>query len=487
VIARSPLVEAPRAPSGSGAGAADQGRRPTSSRPALAIGVLALGGFAVALTHTLVLPVLPVLPELLGSSPNATSWVATVTLLAGAVANPVVGRLGDMYGKRRMLLVSLSLLTAGSLVGALAQTLTLLLVGRALQGMAIGVIPLGISILRDELPADKVGGGIALVSATLGLGGGMGLPLSGLVADSLGWHALFWILVAVSLVAWLLVAVVVPESPVRTPDRFDVVGAIGLSVVLLGLLVVVSKGSDWGWTAPLSLTTLGAAVVVGRAWVRWERRHPSPVVDLATTLRRPVLLTNVASVLIGFAMFCQFITTIEIVTLPAVTGHGFGRSILVAGLCQLPGSLVMIATSPISAQLSDARGPRVTLLTGTVMIAVGYLTRLALHTELWHLSATAMIIYSGIGLAYGALPALIMANVPVSETAAANAANALSRLVGAAVGSAAASAVLVSLTMSVGGETYPSASAFVVISALGAAAALGAADLARRITVPGHR
>jgi MFS family permease len=464
--------------------AADVGLR---QRPGVAIAVLALGGFAVSLTHTLVLPLLPVLPDLLGSSASATSWVATVTLLAGAVANPVVGRLGDMYGKRRMLLVSLTLLAAGSLVGALAQSLALLLVGRALQGLAIGVIPLGISILRDELPPDKVGGGIALVSATLGLGGGMGLLLSGLVADSLGWHALFWILLAVSSLTFALVAVVVPESPIRTPARFDLVGAIGLSATLLALLLVISKGADWGWTGPLTVGTLGAALLVGRAWIAWEHRQAAPVVDLVTTLRRPVLLTNVASVLIGFAMFCQFLTTIDLVTLPAATGHGFGRSILVAGLCQLPGALMMIAMSPLSARLSDARGPSLTLRAGSLLIAAGYIARMVLHAELWHLSVTAMVIYSGIGLAYGALPALIMANVPISETAAANAANALSRLVGASVGSATASAVLVSLTVTVAGETYPSAAAFLVLGAVGATAALGAAALARMIAVPEPR
>jgi MFS family permease len=452
--------------------------------PALAVGVLALGGFAVSLTHTLVLPLLPALPELLGSSASATAWVATVTLLAGAVANPVVGRLGDMYGKRRMLLVSLTLLVAGSLVGAVAQSLAVLLVGRALQGTAIGIIPLGISILRDELPPERVGGGIALVSATLGLGAGMGLPLSGLVADSLGWHALFWILAGVSALALVLVALVVSESPVRSPASFDVVGAIGLSLVLLGILLVISNGAEWGWTAPLTVGVLAAALAVGRAWVGWEHRHAAPVVDLATTLRRPVLLTNIASVLVGFAMFCQFFGTIELVTLPTSTGHGFGRSILVAGLCQLPGAVAMIVASPLSARLSAARTPRVTLLAGSLLIAAGHAARLVLHTELWHLSATAMVISAGIGLAFGALPALIMANVPLSETAAANAANALSRLVGASVGSAAASAILVSLTVTVAGQPYPSLLAFLVLSAVGALAAAGAASLAPRITLP---
>jgi MFS family permease len=458
------------------------GRR--QPRPLLAIAVLAFCGFVVSVTHTVVVPLLPRIPELLDTSVTAASWVLTITLLAGAIANPVIGRLGDMYGKRRMLLVSLTLLVAGSAVAALAPSLPLLLVGRALQGLSIGAIPLGISILRDELPADKMGAGIALVSATLGLGGGVGLPMSGLLADSVGWQALFWIVAVAGLAGAVLVAVLVPESPVRAPAPFDFIGAAALSITLLGLLLFTSKGADWGWGQPLTIVTLTVALVVGYWWVRWERQRAHPVVDLATTLRRPVLLTNIAGVLVGFAMFAQFIATIDLVTLPASTGHGFGESILVAGLVQLPGALMMMATSPLSSRLSAARGPRATLVVGSLLITAGYVFRMVAHGELWQLSLAGVVVFSGIGLAYGALPALIMANVPVSETAAANAVNALARLVGASVGSAATSAVLVSVSFTVAGNTYPSAAAFFILYVVGTAAALIAAAVARTIPVP---
>jgi MFS family permease len=450
-------------------------------RPLLVIAVLAYCGFVVSVTHTLVLPLLPRIPELLGTSVTAASWVATITLLAGAVANPVVGRLADMYGKRRMLLASLAILVAGSAIGALAPSLPVLLVGRTLQGLAIGVIPLGISILRDELPPERVGTGIALVSVTLGLGGGVGLPMSGLVADSLGWHALFWIVFACGLAGLVLVTKLVPESPVRAPAPFDVAGAFGLSVALLGFLLFISKGADWGWTGPATITALTTGVVVGHWWVRWERKRPHPVVDLTTTLRRPVLLTNIASVLVGFAMFFQFIATVELVTLPTVTGHGLGGSILVAGFVQLPSALVMMATSPVCAWLSSVRNPRFTLALACLVIAAGYVVRTVAHAELWQIALAGLVIGAGIGLAYGAMPALIMANVPVSETAAANAANAVFRLVGSAVGSAAASAILVSFTITAAGGTYPSATAFSIIHVVGMASALIAAIIVRTI------
>jgi MFS family permease len=464
-----------RAPGGA------SGHAPGARRTRVMVGVLALGGFVGALTHTLVLPLLPILPETLGTSPAATSWVATVTLLAGAVTNPVVGRLGDMFGKRRMLIVSLVMLVVGSLVGAVAGSLTVLLVARVLQGMGIGVIPLGVSILRDELPADKVGGGIALVSATLGIGSGMGLPLAGVMTDSLGWHSPFWMLAGAATIVLVLVLTCVDESPVRSPARFDLVGAAGLTVTLVAMLLVINRGTDWGWT---SVTTIGLAtmsLVVGAGWTGWERRRTAPLVDLAVTLRRPVLLTNAAGLFAGFAMFSQFLCNLTLITMPASTGYGFGKSILVAGVTQLPGAVVMVLLSPVSARLSAARGPRLTLTVGAVLLSAGYAVRLVLNSELWHLTAGAVVVYAGIGLAYGAFPALIMANVPVSETAAANAANALARVVGSTIGSAVTSAVLAGSTVIVAGEAYPSEGAFVTVNAVAGVAAAGAALIANRI------
>lgn len=459
-------------------------RQAAPPRPNLVVAVLAFGGIVVSLMQTLVIPLVPRLPELLAASPADTAWVITATLLASAVATPVVGRLGDMYGKRRMLLVCLVLLLSGSLVGALSTSLPMLLVGRTLQGMAVGVIPLGMSILRDELPAAKVGGGVALVSATLGVGSGMGLPLSGLLADTLGWHALFWILAVASAIALGLVIAVVPESPIRTPTRFDLVGAAGLTVALVALLLVINKGTDWGWTRGPTLSLSLVGLGVGAAWVRWERRRTAPLVNLAVTLRRPVLTTNAAAVLTGFAMFSQFIGNLNLITMPTATGIGFGRSTLVAGLCQLPGALMMVVVSPVSARFGARYGPRFTLALGALLVAGGYVVRMALHTELWHLALAAMVTYAGFGLAYGAFPALIMANVPVAETAAANAANALSRVVGSTVASAAASAVLAAITAPLAGDHYPTTTAFLVVNVMGGLAALGAAGLARTIPAP---
>jgi MFS family permease len=450
-------------------------------RPNTVVAVLAFSGVTVALMQTIVIPLVPRLPALLGSTPADTAWAITATLLAAAVATPTTGRLGDMYGKRRMLLVSLGLLVAGSVLGALSTTLGPLVVARVLQGLASGVIPLGISIMRDELPAEKLGSATALMSASLGVGGALGLPTATLLADRVDWHVLFWGASGLGVVAAVLVVALVPESSVRSGGRFDFVGATGLSVVLVCLLLAVSKGSVWGWTSALTLTLIAVAVVVLLAWGRWELRTREPLVDLRTSARRPVALTNLASAVFGFSMFAMSLVLPQLLLLPSATGHGLGQQMFVVGLVLAPSGLVMMAMAPVSARITRTSGPRTTLIAGTLVVAAGYGINLVLLSQIWHLVLVSCVIGAGIGLAYGAMPSLIMSAVPVSETAAANSLNTLMRSIGTSVSSAVAGVVLSQLTVPFGPTAVPSLTAFRVIIGIGAATALAAAAVATLI------
>ncbi|OMI34171.1 MFS transporter [Streptomyces sparsogenes] len=453
------------------------------------VAVLAFAGIVVSLMQTLVIPVVPELPKLLHASPSDATWAVTATLLAGAVATPVVGRLGDMYGKRRMLLVSLGLLVAGSTVAGLSDSLAPMVVGRALQGLAAGVIPLGISIMRDELPAERLAAATALMSASLGVGGALGLPAAALLAEHADWHALFWTSAGLGVLATALVARLVPESAVRTGGRFDLVGAAGLSVALVCLLLAISKGADWGWTGGRTTGLFAAAVAVLLLWGRWELRGAQPLVDLRTTARRQVLLTNLASAVFGFSLFAMSLLLPQLVQLPKATGYGLGHGMLAVGLIMAPNGLVMMAMAPLSARISQAKGPKVTLMLGAVVVAGGYLLNTVLMSAVWHLVLAGCVIGAGIGLAYGAMPALIMSAVPVSETAAANSLNTLMRSIGTSVSSAVAGVVLAQMTTSFGPLAIPSQAGFRVVMGIGAAAALGAFVLAsfipRARLVPG--
>jgi MFS family permease len=446
--------------------------REASPRANLVVAVLALAGITVSLMQTLVIPLIPALPGLLHASAANATWAITATLLAGAVATPTMGRLGDMYGKRRMLLVSLGALVVGSAIGALSDTLVPMVAGRTLQGLAAGVIPLGISIMRDELPAERLGSATALMSASLGVGGALGLPAAALLAENADWHVLFWTAAGLGLVVTALVVALVPESPGRTGGRFDVLGAAGLSIALVCLLLAISKGADWGWGSAATLGLIAAAVLVLALWGRWELRTPRPLVDLRTSARRQVLLTNIASAVFGFAMFAMSLVLPQLLQLPAATGYGLGRSMLVVGLVMAPSGLVMMALAPVSARITATRGPKTTLMLGAVVVAAGYGLGIFLMSATWHLVLVSSVIGGGIGLAYGAMPSLVMGAVPVSETAAANSLNTLMRSIGTSVSSATAGLVLARLTVRFGPVELPSQNGFRLVLGMGSAAAL---------------
>ncbi|MEU3396658.1 MFS transporter [Streptomyces filamentosus] len=457
-------------------------RAQTDARPGGVVGVLAFAGIVAALMQTLVVPLIGDLPRLLHASASDASWVITATLLAAAVATPVAGRLGDTLGKRTVLLASTVPLIAGSVVCALADSVVPMIVGRGLQGLGMGVVPVGISLLRDVLPPERLGGSIALMSASMGVGGALGLPFSAAVAEHASWRVLFWAAAALSAVVTLLIWRLVPAGR-RNPDpgRFDLPGALGLGAGLVALLLAVSKGAGWGWGSATTLGLFAAAAVVLLAWGFWELRTRDPLVDLRVTARPVVLLTNLASVLVGFSMYAQSLVVPQLLQLPEATGYGLGQSMMAMGLWMAPAGLAMMALAPLGAKLSAARGPKVTLSVGALVISAGYGSSLALMGSTWGILVVTLICNTGVGLAYGAMPALIMGSVPAEETASANSFNTLMRSIGTSVSAAVIGVVLAQMTTTLGGHTLPSEDGFRAAMLIGAGVALLAAAVAALI------
>ncbi|WP_309049202.1 MFS transporter [Streptomyces sp.] len=450
------------------------------------VATLALAGTVAAIMQTLVTPLIADLPQILDTTPSNAAWVITVTLLVAGVCVPVSGRLGDLIGKRRMLLVCGVPLVIGSVVCALSSTVVPMIVGRGLQGMGMGMVPLGIALLRDVVPQEKLSGSIALVSASMGIGGALGLPIAAAVAQYANWRVLFWGSAGLALLIGALIYFVVPDVPAAAKgQRFDAPGAIGLAIGLVSLLLAISKGGDWGWTSGTTLGLFALAVVALLVWGFYELRTRDPLVDLRTTARPRVLLTNGASILIGVGMYAFMLIAPQLLQFPEATGYGLGESILATGLWMAPGGVMMMIVSPLGGKLINARGPKVALVLGALVMAAGYGLALVLMGSAWGLMVVGIVINSGVGLAYGAMPALIMSAVPVSETAAANGFNTLMRSLGTTIGSAVIGVVLAQMTITMGGQTLASEDGFRTGLLIGCGVALVSAAVA--VMIPAVR
>lgn len=456
---------------------ADDGWTP---RERAAVAITAICGVLVALTQTLLVPVLPAIQTDLGSSTSGTQWLLTSTLLVAAVAVPVFGRLGDLYGKRLLLLVSIGALVTGSLVCALAgDSFVVMLIGRAITGASSAAIPLGISLIGSVLPPHRTGTGIALVSATLGVGGALGLPLAALVAQSADYHVLFWICVvggaiALAGIRWAIAA----DRPATRSGRFDLVGTALLSVTLVCLLLPLSQASTWGWGDARTLGLLVGSLVALVVFVAVERRSASPLVDVVSNARPALLLTNIASICVGFALFAMLIGTATYVQAPAATGYGFDSSVLAGGLAMAPSGVMMLLLAPVSAKLSERLGPKVTLAIGASVVALGFVFRIAIVDHYWQIVVGTTIVGAGTGIAYAAMPSMILLGARKAELAAANGLNALARTVGSSLASAVGGTVLAAQTISLAGFALPSLGAYRTLFALCAGAALLGAAIA---------
>ncbi|MFJ5107531.1 MULTISPECIES: MFS transporter [unclassified Glutamicibacter] len=446
------------------------------------VGVLATAGIASSLTQTMVTPLIPELPSIFNTTADNTAWIITATLLAAAAVVPISGRLGDMFSKRKMLLILALPLIIGGLVCAFAPNVSVMIIGRALQGMGSGMVPLGIAMLRDLVDKEKLPSAIATVSATLGVGGAIGLPLSAAIIQFSSWRVLFCFGAAVTLIVAALIFKFIPNA--GTPgarQRFDWPGAIGLAAGLISLMLGISKGSTWGWSSPLTLSTIIAGVLLLVAWGFWELRATAPLVDLRTAAVPRVLLTNIASIFVGFGMYASMLVMPQILQMPDATGYGLGQSVLAAGLWMAPAGLMMLFLAPVSGRLTSAKGPKFTLVLGILIMAAGYLVGQLGMGSAWGLLLTGVVINSGVAFAYGSMPAIIMGAVPRSETAAANGFNTLMRSLGTTTGAAVIGLVLAQMTIDFGGTQIPSLDGFHMSFWLGAGICVVAAIFAALI------
>ena len=429
--------------------------------------LLAVAAISYALLQSLVAPALLTIQHDLHTTTAGAAWILSAYLLSASVMTPIVGRLGDMFGKKRMLVAVLVVLAAGTALAGLATSITVMIVARVIQGAGGAIFPLAFAIIRDEFPPERVPHGIALISAILGIGGGLGIVLAGPIVQHLSYHWLFWLPLIVVVASAIGTMVFVPESPVRTPGRIDPIGAALLSGWLVALLVPVSEGESWGWTSGKTVGLFGVAAVLIVVWVWAESRSKAPVVDMRMMRLRGVWTTNLAALVFGFGMYASFVLVPQFVELPKATGFGFGASVTKAGLFMVPATVGMLLAGPVSGRLSTTVGSKVPLLIGALVSAVAFVILASAHSADWEIYTAMLIMGVGIGFAFASMANLIVEAVPGHQTGVATGMNTIVRTIGGAIGSQVAAGIV---TATVARNGLPSETGFTIAFAASAAA-----------------
>jgi EmrB/QacA subfamily drug resistance transporter len=453
-----------------------------TSRPSLVLAVLALGGGTFAMLQSLVVPALPSLQEDLDTTPTGVTWIFTSYLLAASVATPIAGRLGDMFGKKRSLVVVLVFLSGGTALAALATTLPVMIGARVIQGLGGAIFPLAFGIIRDEFPRERVAGGIALISGLLGIGAGLGIVLAGPILAHLNYHWLFWFPLALILVTVVATMLFVPESPVRAPGTVNWAGAILLSLWLICLLLSISEAPTWGWISARVIGLILAAAVLAFAWIRVELRSKSPLVDMQMMRLRGVWTTNVAGFLIGFGMYSSFVLIPQFVETPTSTGYGFGSSVTQAGLFLIPSTLMMLIAAPIGGRLSGRFGSKVPLVLGASLTSLSFVLLALAHSAHWEIYLASFLLGAGVGFAFASMANLIVEAVRPDQTGIATGMNAVMRTIGGAIGGQVAASLLAASLLADG---LPGENGYTLSFAVMALALL--AGVGASLAVPGRK
>jgi EmrB/QacA subfamily drug resistance transporter len=472
-------VDVPRDQSADAARPVRTGRHANTT---LVVLFMSLAGLAFSVLQSLVAPALPLLARDLHTNTGGVSWVLSAYLLSASVLTPILGRLGDMVGKRRTLLAVLTVLAAGTVLAAIAPNLGVLIIARALQGAGGAILPLSIGIVRDELPRERISVTVGLLSALFGIGGGLGIVLAGPIVDHLGWRWLFWaplIMIAAALIGAL---VGVPESPVRTPGRLDLPGATLLSAALVALLLAITQGGDWGWGSPATVALFAVGVVALAAFMVVELRVREPLVNMRLMAGRGVWTTNLTGLIFGFAMYGTFLLIPMLLELPAATGYGFGKTITDAGLLLLPMAGAMLVFGILSGLLDRRFGPKVPLTLGALILAIGFGTAAIAHGSTGQLLLALIASGAGVGLAFAAMSNAIIESVPATHTGEATSVNSIMRTIGGSVGTAVVAAVLASHSTAQG---LPAEKAFTI--GFWTCAAVGALAVLAALALPGRR
>ena len=466
----------------------DRTAQPERQHYNITLGALVTAGIAFSLQQTLVIPALPALRHDLDTSTAWATWLLTAFLLSASVLTPLLGKLGDQHGKERLLVISLGIFLLGSIGAIFAWNIGALIVCRVIQGAGGAVFPLSFAIINDEFPRERRGTAIGIVSSVFAIGGSTGLVLSGVIVDYASWRWLFIIGAIGVAIAIVLVHLFVPESPVKTPSRLDLPGALLLSGALISLLVALTEGENWGWTSTPILLLFASAVVLGLTWALVELRVPEPMVDMRMLTFRPVLIANSIALISGFAMLGSFVLIPNFVQAPgdlpesvaSLVDYGFGVSATTTGLYLLPGALMGLLGGPLAGRLGKRLGWRVPLVAGMAITGAGIASFAIWHDHPWQIVLGNVALGFGIVLAFAAMATVVVTSVRPTETGVATGMNTVMRTIGGVIGGQVGAAILTADTIA--GTSVPAESAFVTAFAISAVAAFAGAVMGVFVT-----
>jgi EmrB/QacA subfamily drug resistance transporter len=398
---------------------------------------------AYALLQSMVVPVLTTLQSQLHTSQDTATCVLTAYLLSASICTPILGRVGDIYGKGRVFVAALIALAVGCALAALAPNIGVMIVARVIQGIAGGMVPVAFGIIRDEFPPEKVAGAVGSLASLTAVGSGLGIVIAGPIVNSLGWHYLFWLPMILTVLAAIAAVVFIPESPVRSPGTISWLPAILLSAWLVSILIALSEAPVWGWASPKVIGLLAVGVAVAAAWGASELKARTPLIDMKMMRLPAVWTNNLVSLLLGLSMYAMFAFLPEFLQTPrALAGYGFTASIIVSGLMLLPSSATMFVTGQYAGRLAARFGGKALVFAGCAISAVSMFILAFAHSQEWQIATATGLMGVGFGFAYSAMSALVVAAVPAEQTGVATGMNANIRNIGGSVGSAAMASIV---------------------------------------------
>jgi predicted MFS family arabinose efflux permease len=432
-------------------------------------------------------PLIPTIANAQHVSLGTAQWMLTVTLLVGAVAAPVLGRLGDGGRGRNVLLLTIAAVAVGEFVAAAASSFGVLLAGRAVQGLGLAITPLGLAVARSHLPPARLASGVALLAVAGPIGLGLGYPITGLIAAHFDYRGAFWFGALFTVVALVTAFLVIPRRSGRTPSRqpADIPGALLLGGGVTCALLAIGQGVVWRWTSPAVLTLILFSVVLVAAWVHRELNCAQPLVDLRLLRHTTVATADATAFMIGVGLYAGSALINRFIQTPTSQGYGFSSSLTETGLILAPIAAGSLVGSRITPRLLRWRRGYSGVVLGSCLLAADMLFLAVNHDHVWQFVIGTTLVGLGVGTTLAALPPLIMRGTPPTRTSSALGFYQVLAVVGGSVGSAASIAVLSAFTPA--GQRYPREAGFVVAFGAAAACCLLAALTCLLIPALAHR